>query len=304
MSPERIDIHHHFLPPAYVEELRERGFDADHLPAWTPEDSMAMMNREGIDKAFLSISSPGIRDSRRVRSVNDLAAQLVARHPGRFGALVALPLPDVDASIAELAYGLDTLELDGVILFSNVGGLYLGDPDLDPLMRELDARSATVLVHANDRPGVDENPAFSPYVEYPTDVARAYAMLVLNHVLECFPRIRFVLANAGGVVPFLAERIGKACYLKGKKVLLGRILVDLIRMRNRGLELAQGVYYDTADSNSPFVLRALERLVEPDHILHGTNFPWTTGRQSARSAAEPARPRPENIPDRRAHSLA
>jgi predicted TIM-barrel fold metal-dependent hydrolase len=37
-------------------------------------------------------------------------------------------LPDVDGALAELAYALDSLRLDGVVLFSNVRGTYLGDP--------------------------------------------------------------------------------------------------------------------------------------------------------------------------------
>ena len=35
------------------------------------------------------------------RSVNDTAAELIDRHSGRFGAFAALPLPDIDAGIAE-----------------------------------------------------------------------------------------------------------------------------------------------------------------------------------------------------------
>jgi hypothetical protein len=36
-------------------------------------------------------------------------------------------LPDVDGALAELAYALDDLQLDSVLLFSNARGVYLGD---------------------------------------------------------------------------------------------------------------------------------------------------------------------------------
>ena len=46
-------------------------------------------------------------------------------------------MPDVDGALAELAYALDDLRLDGVVLFSNARGAYLGDPRFTPLFDEL-----------------------------------------------------------------------------------------------------------------------------------------------------------------------
>ena len=44
------------------------------------------------------------------RAVNDYAAQMVRDHPGRFGLLAALPLPDPDGSLAEIDGGLTESE--------------------------------------------------------------------------------------------------------------------------------------------------------------------------------------------------
>ena len=55
-----IDVHHHMIPPAYVAALREAGRDITGFPSWTPEQSIELMGRLGIDKAILSISSPGV----------------------------------------------------------------------------------------------------------------------------------------------------------------------------------------------------------------------------------------------------
>ena len=52
----------------------------------------------------------------------------------------------------QLSCALDVLKLDGVLLFSNVQGIYLGDPRLEPVFTELDRRAATVFVHPNPSP--------------------------------------------------------------------------------------------------------------------------------------------------------
>lgn len=63
-------------------------------------------------------------------------------HSGRFGFFAALPMPDVNASLAEAAYALDTLQADGVELFANSRGVYLGEPASEPLFAELNRRRA------------------------------------------------------------------------------------------------------------------------------------------------------------------
>ena len=106
------------------------------------------MDRLGIATSLLSISTPGVhladdaaaRDL--AREVNEAGRRAVVDHPGRFGLLGSLPLPDVDAAIAEIAHCIDHLDVDGFVLLTNVGGTYLGDPAWDPVFRELDRRGA------------------------------------------------------------------------------------------------------------------------------------------------------------------
>ncbi len=275
-----IDVHHHMVPPGYLAALEQAGMTTARFPSWSPEQSLAMMDRLNIDKAILSLSSPGVwlgNDAEArvlARSCNAYAASLVKQHPARFGALAALPFPDLEGALDELAYALDTLHLDGVILLSNVEGRYVGDPEFDTLMAELNRREALVLLHPNEVPASDENAALHGWAEYPLDLTRAYVRLVHNDVLVRYPDIRWILAHAGGVVPFVAERVGKAHYANGKKLRWGRIMKDMIAGRNGGLVLAQGMSYDTAGAANPVTLAALRRLVMPERIHFGSNFPW------------------------------
>ena len=279
-APHRIDVHHHMMPPGYLEALGRGDVNTARFPSWSPDQSLALMDRLGTGKAMLSVSSPGVwlgddTEARKLaRSCNAYAASLVKQHPDRFGALGALPFPDLEGTLDELAYALDTLHLDGVILLSNVDGRYVGDPEFDTLMAALNRREALVLLHPNDVPDGDENAALHRWVEYPLDVARAYTRLVYNTVLVRHPDIRWILAHAGGVVPFVAERVGKAHYVKGERLRWGRIIKDMMAGRNGGLALARGVNYDTAGVANPVTLAALRRLVTPERIHFGSNFPW------------------------------
>lgn len=97
-----------------------------------------MLDRHGAAAAVVSLFDSGAAggdgDLMRVlaRESNHFYAELLTRHPRRFGAFAVLPLPDVDAALAELAHALDVLGLDGVMLLSNYAGRYLGDPLLRP----------------------------------------------------------------------------------------------------------------------------------------------------------------------------
>jgi 6-methylsalicylate decarboxylase len=75
---------------------------------------------------------------------NELAAELIRDRPDRFGGFACLPLPDVDGALAELAYVLDDLQLDGVLLFSNARGVYLGDSQFTLLFDEMQRRGRRV----------------------------------------------------------------------------------------------------------------------------------------------------------------
>ncbi|PLX32592.1 MAG: hypothetical protein C0600_02055 [Ignavibacteria bacterium] len=270
-----IDIHHHMLPDVYVEAMNNNGHIGNDLPAWTPENSLNMMDAMGIEKAILSVPSPAASDGELAHAINLYASQIKASHPGRFGAFATIPFPDVHASVLEITHALNDLALDGVVLFSNAGGAYLGDPEYDAILAELNNRRAMVLVHASDRPGIEDHDGANPFVEYPTDVSRAYARLVYSHAFERFRDIRWVFAGAGGVVPFLAERIGKLHYTNGKKLRWGRIIVDMVTKRNSGLDLAKSVSYDTADIGPRFTLFGLSHLVDCEQIRFGSNFPFS-----------------------------
>jgi len=277
MSPElnRIDVHHHILPPEYVQALADIGITESAgipLPDWNAENALDVMDRLGIKTAITSISYPGVyfgdiafaRDL--ARRCNEISARLISDHSQRFGAFAVLPLPDVKASLLELEYALDTLRLDGVTLLSSIGKEYLGDLSFDALHSELNRRRAVVFVHPAVPPGSDVPKLILPpsLIEFTFDTTRAAASLLFSGTLERYPDIRFILSHAGGTVPYLAWRISLGEWLPkiGEKVPRGVITY------------LKSLYYDTALSTSSYTLRSLQELIDISHIVFGSDYPF------------------------------
>ncbi|GAA2629005.1 amidohydrolase family protein [Actinomadura fulvescens] len=271
MTSGRIDVHQHLVPAAYAGRLRDHGITAPggrKLPGWSPAMALELMDRQGIATALLSLTTPGVHlgDDREAaaaaREFNEFGAELVKDHPGRFGLLATLTLPYVDGAVTAAAHALDELSADGVVLLANSHGRYLGDPSFDPLMAELDRRGAVVLVHPAELPG-PAAAGIPPFAaDFLLDTTRAAYGLVRHDVPRRFPGIRFVLAHAGGFLPYAAHRLAVSLFDQ-----TGRdpatILDDLA-----------GFYFDTALSSSPAALPSLLSFARPGHVLYGSDWPF------------------------------
>ena len=290
----RIDTHHHFYPKPYLDavgdELAARM--PRSVPAWSPEIALDLLDRHHIEKAVISLTAgPQLRDAAGVlRSCNEEAAQLRRRYPGRFGSFASLPLPDMDASLAEVAYSCDVLDADGFIVFTNYGGVYLGDELFVPLWEELDRRGAIVFVHP-DRPAFDLPPIAPPAIlEFPSDTMRAGAHLLLSGTVRKYERIRFILSHAGGTLPYLLPRLN-----------LWLDMSEEARMKVGDLgEAFRRFYFDTALSGGFASLDALVQVADPTHILFGSDLPIIT--DSAMAVCDAALDRSE-LPGLSAHAL-
>lgn len=272
-----IDIHHHFLPPFYVdavgEELIAAGFE---MPKWSPEASIEAMDRAGIEIAIVSITNPGIavpdHDQRQslARECNVFARKLSLDYPGRFDAFAALPMPGIEATLTEVKYALEELKLAGIGLLTNYDGVYLGDPQFDALFSDLHRRKAVVFVH----PAV---PAYSPLdhllspsiIEFPHQTTRAITSLLYSGTFSRYPDINFIFAHGGGTVPFISSR------LKSKK---GPEGADPLAMLRR-------LHYDLALSANAISFPALVSFAGVAKIVYGSDYPFAP-RERLTEAAE------------------
>ncbi|HXN33785.1 MAG TPA: amidohydrolase family protein [Polyangiaceae bacterium] len=270
-----IDVHHHILPDFFWRETNEQDGPVGGIapPPWSKESALSFMDDAGIDVAVTSISTPGVHtgDDARARSLarrcNELAAGLVQARPERFGAFACLPLPDIDGSFAELSYALDVLKLDGVVLFSNARGVYLGDKRLDALLDELERRRAVVFVHPTASPDPAAHALGLPdsLIDFTADTTRAIAHLHYSNTFARTPNVKYIFSHAGGTIPYLATRFSIVDEMG---------VIHGARERGTAADTFRRLYWDTALSWGDPVLQLLPSVVGMDRVLYGSDYPY------------------------------
>jgi 6-methylsalicylate decarboxylase len=270
-----VDLHQHIIPDFYWRASNEDGNAAGGItpPRWSLEGAIAYLDEALIDVAVPSISTPGVHFGddaaarRLARQVNEYLAEMKRERPDRFGGFASLPLPDVEGSLAELAYALDVLELDGVSLMSNAGDRYLGDSSFDEVFAELQRRGAVVFVHPTASPDAIAHTLGLPdaLLDYPVDTSRAVAKLHYSNTFARTPDIKYVFPHAGGTIPFVASRFA---IVDAMNVIPGA------EERGPFTDTLPRLYWDTASAFNDPVLHLLRSVTGLDKVVFGTDYPY------------------------------
>lgn len=245
------------------------------------------MQSANISKSILSITSPGTnidptnatltRDV--TRRCNEFAAEIKQRRPEQFGFFASLPLPDIDASLAEITYAFDELNADGVALMTNVHGLYLGDDALRPVFEALEARGAVVFIHPTSPcigDGASDGQPASPLGQYPIpmfeylfETARATMHLFMAGVVDRSPSITFIITHAGGALPPLVDRFTN--FASSLPNIPGNVTPAAVKAA-----LKRQFYFDLAGFPFPEQIRGLvPGLAGAGRLLYGSDIPYT-----------------------------
>jgi 6-methylsalicylate decarboxylase len=265
----RIDVHHHMLPP-FIDLWSAR--------KWSPQQSIEIMDKFGTESTVLSITglTPSYADlfydgSERakafVRRMNDYGAKVASDNPKRFGFFAALPMPNQDDCLKEIEYALDTLKADGVMMFTDTGDKWPGDPMFRPVFQELNRRKAVLFFHPSVPkccrgliPGTGDTT-----VEFDFDTTRAIVSLLNNGVLAQMPDIKIIVNHAGAAVPALSGRIKDQVRNEQGKVIPGGPAGALEELRK--------LYFEVAHATFGPPLAAMMKLAPSTQYLWGTDFP-------------------------------
>ncbi|SCK26158.1 aminocarboxymuconate-semialdehyde decarboxylase [Variovorax sp. HW608] len=202
-----------------------------------------------------------------LRYTNDCIAEMARQGAGRIAGLGAVPLQDIDLAISELEYVVRTLGFAGVEIGSNINGVPVGAPQLDPFFEACEDMGAAVFVHALRPAGMDRLVGPAPLQQvlaYPGDVGLAAASVITSNLLLRRPRLRIAFSHGGGTLASLLPRLQQGWgVFPALKESIGA---------SPALQARQ-LFYDTLVFDTP-MLRHLVDQFGPGQLLVGTDYPF------------------------------
>ena len=277
-----IDVHSHIITPEFLSSLENEGRLMDEgfpLPKYNVESHLKWMDETGVQTSVLTLAAPQPTSADVVRQTNEAAARIKKEHSGRFKFCAALPLPDVNAAISEAIYALDMLKADGIKLATNVGGQYLGAPELDTLFSVLNERRAVVILHPHrpepvNRQVMQQTPLAMQ--EYLSETTRAVTNIISRNVLARYNHIKVVVPHCGAYLPLAIPRMKSLTPVMQANKMVGEIDYEAN---------LRALYYDLAGAHSPEVIRMMLTITTPDHLLYGSDYPYVAPQVLTQSLA-------------------
>jgi predicted TIM-barrel fold metal-dependent hydrolase len=289
--PGAIDLHAHWIPPELAQQLRRRRVaprieataDGELFVTWQGrrpfrplgdlDDRRMLMRRHGVGMQVLSLAGlfgidclPVDESAPLVSAFNDAAAAACRADPGRFAALAALPLADIGAACRELDR-MQALGLRGAILPADGFASLAAAERFKPLFAAANRLGSHFFVHPGPIAAQPERPIYDLQtdqawqrrivLEAQARLSEAIVTLNLSDYLTPYGGVSVQVANLGGTIPFLVERMDEVSRSGGGDL-------PSTRMRH--------CYVDTAS----FGPRAIELAVAcfgADRVLFGTDCP-------------------------------
>ena len=271
-----VDVHFHVGSPMLAALQGKRGGRPGSNPS--AETLLGVLDEGGVQIGVCSsiiptdVTNVQSEITAASRDANEWMAKLRHDHPTRFGILASLPLPDIDATLKEIAYAFDTLKADGVHMPTYVGGHWFGEPWFAPVLDELNRRKAIIKTH----PALPDSVKMKDFafvgtgiVELGTDTMRSMQAFLFSGMANKYKDVKVIWSLAGGAFLGQAQRfVNAADSGKFKAQLPDGPMAELKRH-----------YYDIAQALHPATQRELKNFVPNSQILFGTDYPfWTPKR--------------------------
>jgi len=295
-----IDIHAHFVPAESLKvaseignrhgmELgrNERGREIvtrDGKPFLTQLKAefsdldlrLSIMDSQGVDMQALSPASTYFfywmaaeESLEYAQWLNDRLADAVAKYPTRLVALGSVPMQDSAKAVGELERAVTKLGLRGVEIATNINGRYFDDPAFNPFWEAAQTLDALIFVHPNQVVGADRMKEFNlaNLIGNPTDTSLAFAKLIFSGVLERYPRLKFLLAHAGGFLPYTWGRLDRGYRIQDSAA---------AKIPKPPGEYVKLLNFDTI-THSTMALEYLVANFGADHVVLGSDYPYDMG---------------------------
>ncbi|KAL8799521.1 MAG: hypothetical protein Q9182_005830 [Xanthomendoza sp. 2 TL-2023] len=218
-TPPRLIILPSDDDPSIPPESRGRPIDASYSSI---TEKLRFMTTHGIHTSVISLANPWLdflppsEGPQWARTINNELETLCKDHEGKLYAFATLPLsappPEIVTEIHRLHH---SPHIKGIILGTTGLGTGLDDQTLETIWAALEESQTLIFLHPHyGLPSSVYGPRAHEYghilplaLGFPMETTIAFTRLFLSGALDRFPRLRILIAHAGGTIPYLAGRI-------------------------------------------------------------------------------------------------
>ena len=278
-SFRKIDTHVHIVPAAYTEGMNKHlGGNPDRypVPPWSVELHLEFMDRLNIAGSAISVSSPHLNFSTPeyardlARQLNEEAAGMAKKHPGKFAVMASLPLANVRDTLDEIDYCCDVLKVAGFTLPTNTRGMYITSTFLEPVWEALNRHGTIITIHPNKPTAVPAEVAGKlpmPILEFFFDSTRVVTDFMMNDYPDRYPNIKFLIPHCGAMMPYVVDRLEFATPVLEK--------IGSVKQGFNAKDTFKKFFFDVAGNSAAHQLNDALDLVSLDRFSYGTDFPFT-----------------------------
>ena len=238
------------------------------------------MDRIGIDRMVLSLTSPGTQNLPPevavplARQANDRLAAAVKTHPDRLAGFATLPTPNPDEAVREFTRCVQELGFCGAMINGRTGDDYLDHPKFRPVLGAAAALGVPIYLHPQIAPravrklyydGFDEklNIGFaSAGWGWHADAGVGALRLILAGVFDEFPSLQIILGHWGEMVTFYLDRTETLSEFAKH---LKRPVPDYFR--HNFYVTGSGIY------STPY-LEECVKVLGPDRVMCSSDYPY------------------------------
>jgi len=291
-----IDVFTHFMPPRYLDAFQQHAPDQGMFrrsmqvkPLCDLDARFRLMDAFQDYRQVISIGSPPIetfvgpdKAPELARIANDGMAELVDAHPDRFaGFLAAVPMSNPDAAVIEIQRAVHDLRASGVQIYSNTAGQPLDLPELAPVFDLLHRERIPMFLHParSERFADYRSEDVSKFeiwwaLGWPYETSTAMARLVFSGAFDKWPDLAVVCHHLGGIIPYLAGRVGHGWDQLGKRTSDEDYYSLAKSMKQRPIDYFKMFYADTAEFGSAAATRCGLDFFGADHVLFASDCPF------------------------------
>jgi 2,3-dihydroxybenzoate decarboxylase len=245
---------------------------------------LPLMDESGITMQVLSTGSPGIQGIgdktiavKKAREVNDFAAEIVQKYPGRFGGFASLPTQDPKAAADELERAVTQLGFKGAMIQGHTDFEYLDQQKFWVIWERAEALGVPIYLHIIESSHeaikiYDGHPELmGPIWSWGVEAATHALRIIGAGVFDAFPKATLILGHLGESLPYLLGRLDE-----------GYVMVNKTRKLNRSFSqyVKENILITTSGGYQPEALICAMSAIGVDRILFAVDYPYVNMKDS------------------------